>query len=918
MLRSELECLRYLYFDGLDAREEAIIRPLTGTCSWIWEPNKSSLHRWLKSGHGIYWIQGRPSTGKSTLVKYAVKTAREKALILTGHRPTVLAYFLDSKTSTIQPETMEKIIRVLLWQLLRQDSRYFKFVLPHFEDMKQSRPNFEWKPSVLQSILLEILSHHHTQPIWIFLDGLDEYSGDLFDMADVLNQWSSACSDKVRICISSRPEQELVLSIHSSASILKLEDHTGDDITICAKQEISRLSHLIGNDCCKKLIASISNQANGLFMWVKLASRDIVRTCMKGSAVDYEQLLERLDHLPKEINDLYLKILQKRTDPDDYRKALTMLGIVSFGRRSFTLREFFFIFQSLDSERVNYAEYRDDLVRLRIDFFTGGLLDCRSGRVVFSHGTVTTFVHHLQDQQLYLEKLSVACSRLSQACFVLLHHFELPKKDQYIALPVGLEEIDRNRLQDLRNYAIQHWLDHISCPEMLQKYRLKTATPPHVKNEEFVHWKRSYLARFWEYHPNSSPRLPDLVVTTLAYLLSIITSPSIFSPPNPSEIIYTANDPFFHNHEQSLRRVRRIVEWKNANIDFLITLEITAEYSVSFHAANILNHWDGLIDYIVDPAKQSVPSFEESGVWFDNALRSYSASRTISNLITIRPCALVNFLEVPIPKRRLRVDPSLLDQISIVIWHYIQMETSQTPNLSSSDEQKANTLGTQQDSTMSFSTPVQYAAFFGLDLVIRQLHRHGADVAYFSEESRYGSPLIAAIWGISEKRSTSDENVLIRTLALLDKTERSIVTPGNAGHLGKVTPLNAAVKLYTSYRRRIGLGSEELLEAIACLLELGAEVDQSTRVIVRSNPKLGRYFASTTKPTLPASHAGFGSSAPIDIPSPASLRSIGRRGNASIGGFGNTRISGLTPYGQGPPGRGGARITQTLEERFNL
>ncbi|KAI3323872.1 hypothetical protein HD806DRAFT_522416 [Xylariaceae sp. AK1471] len=844
-------------------------------------------------------------------MKHIAKTARENMGLLADGQVVILAYYIDSKNPDPLAGSLEGIVRALLWQLLRQDSRYFEFVLPHFEDMKRSRPTFEWKSSVLQSMLSEVLSHSDSQSFWIFLDGLDEYSGDLLDMADILNQWISMCSEKVRICFSSRPEQELLLSINSSVSTLKLEEHTQGDITICATQEIQRVSSLLGSDCCKHLIKCISTQANGLFMWVRLASRDIVRTCMKGTAIDHKQLLARLDHLPTEVNDLYLQILQRRTDPADYNEALVMLGIVAFGQRSFTLREFYFVLQSIDIENSNYSNYENSLMIRRIDSRTGGLLDYQSGRVVFSHGTVSTFVHHLLDQESQSAILCGAYKRLSQACLNLLWTFEPSSTTQVRHLPFRLEEHHGIRLQDLRKYAIQHWIYHTTCAAIKNMYDSRTARPPLIRNDQFVHWQRSYLAQCWEYGATTAPRSSNPITSTLACLLLTVIPLSVFSP----EYRMTSNDKFnvlSLDPPQSLQhRLGSAAEWKNANLNFLITIEFAAEYTVSFHAYDILNRSMDVMNCIISPLNGANQSFEQQCNRFHNILQSSPISRSFADPITIRQCTVADFNDIPIPKKNISVPSELLDQIRVVLWHYIQTEAIKAQDPELSINRQAPTPDGKQDDAMSFATPIHYAAFFGLDLVVEALHRYGADITHFSEESRYGSPLIAAIWGISKRRSGMDH--IIESILKLDKTRKNMVTPANAGHLGKVTPLNAAVKLYTSYRRRTGLGSEDLRETIFLLIDEESVVDLGTRVIIRANPELGRYFATVTKPTFTASASGLGSSAAIAITSPRSLRSLGSRGNASIAGFGNTNISGLMPYGHGP---GGPRIIQTLEERF--
>src|SRR3569833_2497551 len=38
------------------------------TFDWVWKPQ--GFEAWLKSGGGIYWIVGKPGSGKSTMMKY--------------------------------------------------------------------------------------------------------------------------------------------------------------------------------------------------------------------------------------------------------------------------------------------------------------------------------------------------------------------------------------------------------------------------------------------------------------------------------------------------------------------------------------------------------------------------------------------------------------------------------------------------------------------------------------------------------------------------------------------------------------------------------------------------------------------------------------------------------------------------------
>ena len=75
---AEQRILAFLHFDTMDDRRIAIQRAHKKTFSWIFEENPSTsasqphanFVEWLKSDDNLYWVSGKPGSGKSTLMKY--------------------------------------------------------------------------------------------------------------------------------------------------------------------------------------------------------------------------------------------------------------------------------------------------------------------------------------------------------------------------------------------------------------------------------------------------------------------------------------------------------------------------------------------------------------------------------------------------------------------------------------------------------------------------------------------------------------------------------------------------------------------------------------------------------------------------------------------------------------------------------
>jgi hypothetical protein len=55
-----------LQYEEMLAREAQLIDANVTTLDWIWllPAGPSSLSQWLSAGTGIFWIQGKPGSGK--------------------------------------------------------------------------------------------------------------------------------------------------------------------------------------------------------------------------------------------------------------------------------------------------------------------------------------------------------------------------------------------------------------------------------------------------------------------------------------------------------------------------------------------------------------------------------------------------------------------------------------------------------------------------------------------------------------------------------------------------------------------------------------------------------------------------------------------------------------------------------------
>jgi len=935
------ECLRALYFDGLDSRETAIGSPMNDTFQWVWDTTRCTFVDWLTHLGGLYWVRGRASSGKSTLIKYIATECVEMSKPLTAREPIVLAYYIDKNCQNPLGNTLQGISRALLWKLLRRDGYFFRFVLPLYEERKKTRQTATWEAD-FTTILAGILKEECHRPIWIFIDGLDECSDDYVDLADSCNALASMSASGVRICISSRPEQELSCTLNAGkANVLELQEHTAGDIKTYTLAEINRLEPFLDVVARQHLLRYLTKRAGGLFMWVKLASRDVVRECIRGET-DTTLLCRRLKRLPREVKDLYLDILDKQTRSDHNVRlqSLAMLGIVAAGRRPFTLQELDFLVGSVLADSplpIPIIPVNEQAIRRKIDTRTGGLLDCRSGRVVFSHDTVAAFVRGFLAEQDDLVELRLGHLGIGAVCVSLLHD------DQAVL----------SSLKQLQVYAARHWVYHVRLGRQREAViQVASRRKIPVRNIDFWYWRQMHLARCWD-SSASAPLSSHPVSTCLSFVVFSIIPPEIFH-----HSVREVGDSALPNILSTLLNPER---WHHLDRDVLIWFEFAPGYRIGIHAEQMLRDKLGKISCVVSSpisktsardtnlaaaslqeakARSISPMVdpmaapfrkpgEKHNLDFGQVFQAAKQTRRVicatttlqkKNERLIVSCDLAceekecrkisqgeDWIDLHVdaeneqdaagsPSRRfgdpisdedkrtwdpklpcdikeVYADRVLLDELRVVIWHYTRLGW---------DAERAH---------LQLASPIHYAAFFGLSAIIEKLCDHGADVNHVSAESEYGTPLLAAIWGLSTREYATINNCAIKTLV---RRGARVDTAANASYLGVRTPLAAAVRLHAGYRKRAGVDSGDLTEAIRTLIDGGARIDPATRAMASASPHLRRYFTERSWADFSSYAASMAATPPIPIPN-SEGRLAGKsmpaaRGAGTVGDFGPFRM----------------------------
>jgi hypothetical protein len=284
------------------------------------EDHGDNFKTWLISDQLIYWISGKPGSGKSTLVKFLLSDSRTLVGLEKWHKDViVLSHFFWKPGSPMQ-QSFKGLICSIAYQLLSQETNLLRYFNDTTTTFRKSSPS-DWDQSQLCK-LLYTYRDQPSRPVCIFIDALDE-SRPGQDTLDTLRFIKSMVSPKIKICVSSRPEP-LFTRHFSKYPYLEMHELTKLDIFEYSKTTL-RDSTLLESQTLRvsELAWQVAESAEGIFLWAVLVTQSLIRGLNNGDA---EQEIERrLNDMPKDLMSLYRDILRRSAeDLRIYRKYVSM------------------------------------------------------------------------------------------------------------------------------------------------------------------------------------------------------------------------------------------------------------------------------------------------------------------------------------------------------------------------------------------------------------------------------------------------------------------------------------------------------------------------------------------------------------------------------------------------------------------
>lgn len=310
--------LEALAFEVMTDRHEQINDSYKDTFEWVYQEPKNSTRpwsnfsSWLKASNSdLYWINGKAGSGKSTLMNFLSDHNKTNSLLSfwCGESSLVSASFYFWNSGAVLQRTQRGLLRALLYQIVKVDSRLISIAFPDYLSFEYSR---NWKAGALEDALRRVCQQK-SLPIKLFLlvDGLDEYDGDHWNLATLFKDLSS--SPNAKICVSSRPLLVFDKAFEGSPT-LRLEYLTYGDIQyyvtdkLGGNQLMRNLRHAEGDERTDKILTEIVQKAKGVFLWVEIVVKSLIAGLTNEDSLSI--LRSRVEELPTELEGLYAHMMK--------------------------------------------------------------------------------------------------------------------------------------------------------------------------------------------------------------------------------------------------------------------------------------------------------------------------------------------------------------------------------------------------------------------------------------------------------------------------------------------------------------------------------------------------------------------------------------------------------------------------------
>lgn len=324
-----LRVLYDLHFEQMHYRHNKISEAHPHTYEWIFA---DQFGWWAQSAESLFWISGKPGSGKSTLMRYLTDNERTPELFkgwCGEHKLVIATYFFWINGSPLQ-RSREGLLRALLFDLLRrQCPAQIPQVLPErWKNADTTGTDFGHRSLASGSIWTrqELVAAFHRlckigeidTRFCVFIDGLDEYDGDHEDLIETIQALEKF---GVKLCVASRPWNvfEEAFGSDKKRRLYMQELNKPDMQRFVDDRLVSHKRFLsLPRSEADDIVSEIVKKSHGVFLWVYLVVRSLLEGLRNSDSIHL--LKKRLNAFPSDLDEFFRQLFNS-LDPI-YRTSL--------------------------------------------------------------------------------------------------------------------------------------------------------------------------------------------------------------------------------------------------------------------------------------------------------------------------------------------------------------------------------------------------------------------------------------------------------------------------------------------------------------------------------------------------------------------------------------------------------------------
>ena len=347
--RSHKDFMSTLTFHQMSFRESAIDPAYVETSRWVLETAK--FRQWrdrkLDSDSNIFWLKGKPGTGKSTIMKTILKHLEDK-----DPKSIVLSFFFNARGQSLE-QSIEGLYRTMLHQLFSRVPSLL--ATTKTEQTYAHKPT--WTTEMLRGLFSDAVLGLRQERVILVVDALDE--GDEQEVRSMLesarNLARSAHTNKVSlgICLASRHYPNITMPGCQEVVVEEQAKHDED-----IARYIRGTLILDYEPRSYNFAEAIARRARGVFLWVTLVVGLLNERYDHGATQD--ELIIALKTTPPGLKDLLRTITS--SGKSDKRLLPALLWIFCNVGAALNVREFYVAIQvgaGIHDESLNHGNLRD-------------------------------------------------------------------------------------------------------------------------------------------------------------------------------------------------------------------------------------------------------------------------------------------------------------------------------------------------------------------------------------------------------------------------------------------------------------------------------------------------------------------------------------------------------------------------------